>query len=126
MKQTKSDNPYSPFSDLPMFTQGESRDDQSKKIGKYEEGVRDTSLQAFTEGVESGNFNSQEEKILALLKSAGVDMTLKEISKATGIEINAVSGRVNTMKGPSRMTVTECPKRPCTLTGKFVTPVRAL
>ena len=47
--------------------------------------------------------------------------SLKEISRQTGFEINAVSGRVNELKKDDL--VKECTKRRCRITGRLITPV---
>ena len=41
--------------------------------------------------------------------------------KLTGLEINAISGRLNDLK--KTLDVIECPRRYCTITNKLITPV---
>ena len=85
--------------------------------------ARNTSRTSFNDLINSGNSTTQIEQILAVLKSEPKikDLTLKEISRMTGIEINAVSGRVNFMK--KQGLVTEQCKRPCRISGRTVTPI---
>ena len=82
--------------------------------------VRSTSKEAYAELKEEGTLGKQEETILAAMKN-GWNYSLQEISQLTGIAINAVSGRVNGLK--KKGFVLECDKRPCSITGKSITPV---
>ena len=85
--------------------------------------ARNTSRTSFNDLINSGNARTQVEQILAVLKSEPKikDLTLKEISRMTGLEINAVSGRVNQMK--KQGLVTEQCKRTCRISGRTVTPI---
>ena len=83
--------------------------------------IRDTSLEAFRELNESGQLGLQEQKIYDQIARHGEPLTLQEIAKATGIGINAVSGRVNGLK--KKNLLEECEKRKCHLTKRTVTPV---
>lgn len=58
-------------------------------------GVNPTSRQAFREHVEEGRARTQREIILECLRSSSVPINRRQISKITGIPINAVTGRVN-------------------------------
>ena len=82
--------------------------------------VRSTSKEAYAELKEEGTLGKQEKTILAAMKH-GWNYSLQEISQLTGIAINAVSGRVNGLK--KKGFVLECDKRPCSITGKSITPV---
>ena len=84
---------------------------------------RNTSTMVFRNLKESGTTLKQEDQILACLGESMFteDMTLKEISRLTGLEINAVSGRVNGLKKSGK--VKEAQKRKCRVTNRFVTPV---
>lgn len=83
--------------------------------------VRGASLAAYKEITESGRLGNQAKKILAAMK-AGRDYSLQELSRLTGIAINAVSGRCNDMK---RLGVlVEATSRKCSITGRSVHPVR--
>tara|TARA_Y100001973_G_scaffold95349_1_gene148604 strand:+ start:168 stop:440 length:273 start_codon:yes stop_codon:yes gene_type:complete len=85
--------------------------------------ARNTSRTSYVDLLKSGNDTTQVEQILAVLKSEPKikDLTLKEISRMTGLEINAVSGRVNQMK--KQGLVKEQCKRPCRISGRTVTPI---
>ena len=88
--------------------------------------VRQTSIDAYHDTVEQRG--TQAEVIYDFLfeNNRGMpfynNFTLKEISRFIGLEINAVSGRVNDLK--KQGLITECPKRPCTITKRLVTPVK--
>ena len=51
-------------------------------------------------------------------------LSLREISKKTSIDINAVSGRVNDLKKVGLLTTIE--KRNCKITGRLISPVITL
>ncbi|MGB1651545.1 MAG: winged helix-turn-helix domain-containing protein [Acidimicrobiales bacterium] len=84
---------------------------------------RMTSTLAYRDIKNSGKRDTQVGQILNCLEDQelSTDLTLKEISRLTGLEINAVSGRVNGMKKDGL--VSEAPKRQCRVTGRWVTPV---
>ncbi|WP_396189813.1 hypothetical protein [Flavobacterium sp.] len=83
--------------------------------------VRGASLAAYQELTETGKLSNQANKILTAMK-AGRDYSLQELSRLTGIAINAVSGRCNDMK---RLGVlVEATSRKCSITGRSVHPVR--
>ena len=48
-------------------------------------------------------------------------MSLREIEQITGIDINAVSGRVNDLKKGGHLKTIE--KRKCTVTNRLISPV---
>jgi len=89
-------------------------------VAKKVTDVRSTSKQAYASLKEEGTLGKQEEYILDSMKQ-GWNYSLQEISQLTGIAINAVSGRVNGLK--KKGWVIECEKRPCSITGKNITPV---
>ena len=87
---------------------------------------RTTSRMAYKTINKDGTATSQRQIILDMInnisnvnKSFG--FSLKEISRQTGFEINAVSGRVNELKKDDL--VKECTKRRCRITGRLITPV---
>ena len=85
-----------------------------------------TSRVAYKEINEDGTAKSQTKIILDLVNAlSNVDksfgLSLREIARQTGLEINAVSGRVNELKKDDL--VKECTKRRCRITGRFITPV---
>jgi DNA-binding MarR family transcriptional regulator len=83
--------------------------------------IRQTSLDALKALTESGKLGLQEQTIYDHLADHGEPLTLQEIAKVTGIGINAVSGRVNSMKKNNFLQ--ECAKRKCFITRRMVTPV---
>jgi DNA-binding IclR family transcriptional regulator len=86
--------------------------------------TRSTSTLSYHALKDSGQQQTQVGQILNCLdaQERSTNLTLKEISRLTGLEINAVSGRVNGMKKEGL--VFESPKRKCRVTGRWVTPVR--
>ena len=84
--------------------------------------VRETSLEAHREIKNTGKLGSQAKQIYQLLLEAGRDMSLQEICGATGLQINAVSGRINEMKRHGL--VDDANKRKCRVTGRTIIPLR--
>jgi len=82
--------------------------------------IRSTSLEAYEDLREEGTLGKQEKVIIDSMQQ-GWNYSLREIEKITGIQINAVSGRVNGLK--KKGFVIECDKRQCTLTGRMIIPV---
>jgi len=88
--------------------------------------TRTTSRLAYKELNEDGTRRSQKETILFVIgmipeSDKDFGLSLKEIVRQTGYEINAVSGRVNDLKKDG--SIEECIKRRCRITGRLVTPV---
>jgi len=81
--------------------------------------IKDTSRLAYREIQEEGTSCNQKEVILKAVSMEG--SSLKEISQETGIEINAVSGRVNDLKKEGRLETIA--KRRCRVTGRLISPV---
>ena len=86
--------------------------------------MRTTSKISFAQLKDSGGKQTQEERIVEILREKGSSMSLREISAMTGFEINAVSGRVNTLKKEGR--VLEGTRRKCFLTNRLITPIMSL
>ena len=86
--------------------------------------MRTTSKIAYAQLKDSGGKQTQEQRIVEILKEKQMSMSLREISAITGFEINAVSGRVNTLKKEGR--VLEGTRRKCFVTNRLITPVIAL
>ena len=86
--------------------------------------MRTTSKIAYAQLKDSGGKQTQEQRIVEILRDKGMSMSLREISALTGYEINAVSGRVNTLKKEGR--VLEGTRRKCFITNRLITPVIAL
>lgn len=83
--------------------------------------VRDTSRSAYSELRSTGRLGKQQQTILEKVQ-AGRDYSLRELAALTGLEINAISGRVNDLKKLNLLVEGE--KRTCTVTGKTITPVK--
>ena len=85
---------------------------------------RITSRIAYREINENGTLMSQKDIIFSainMINDRDFGISLKEISRQTGFEINAVAGRVNELKKEDF--IKECEKRKCRITGRLVTPV---
>ena len=86
--------------------------------------ARVTSRMAYREINENGTLMSQKDIIFSainMINDRDFGISLKEISRQTGFEINAVAGRVNELK--KEEFIIECEKRKCRITGRLVTPV---
>ena len=86
--------------------------------------MRTTSKIAYDQLKTGGGKQTQEERIVEILREKGSSMSLREISAMTGFEINAVSGRVNTLK--KQGIVLEGTRRKCFLTNRLITPIMSL
>ena len=75
---------------------------------------------------DSGALGAQQTTVmLAVHALPQRNWSLRELAKATGLEINAVSGRVNELKSMQPPYLEECPPRSCSVSGRTITPVRA-
>ena len=85
--------------------------------------VTTTSRIAYKDINESGVSKNQKDIIYDIVNgdNTGKGMSLKEISAFTGIEINAVSGRVNDLKKDNRLETAT--KRKCRITNRLIAPV---
>lgn len=83
--------------------------------------VRESSITAYRELNDSGKIGKQAQTILNHMK-AGRDYSLQELSRLTGIAINAISGRCNDLKKIGLLGEAAC--RKCSITGRTVHPVR--
>ena len=87
--------------------------------------IAHTSKLAYKQINDEGTSESQKKTILSIVKlhynQVKRDMSLREISLSTGIDINAVSGRVNDLKKDRKLQTVE--KRKCTITNRLVAPV---
>ena len=88
--------------------------------------TRTTSRMAYRDINEDGTLRSQKDIIFSAInmipehdKNFGI--SLKELARQTGFEINAVAGRVNELK--KEEFIKECNKRKCRITGRLITPV---
>lgn len=82
--------------------------------------VRESSISAYHDLRDTGKLGKQAQIILCAMK-AGRDYSLQELSRLTGIAINAVSGRCNDMKKLGA--IAEANARKCSITGRTVHPV---
>lgn len=85
-----------------------------------------TRNESFYDHRASGRMSKQQQIIVTLIKldDTKANWTLQEISVATGMQINTVSGRVNELKSHPLFVLEECERRKCRITGRTVTPVR--
>lgn len=85
--------------------------------------MQESSLDAYDELGRSLKLGRQEKLIYDLIKNHGseCDWSLQELSRATGVAINAVSGRVNSLKGKTCLEERE--RRGCNVTGSSIVPV---
>lgn len=82
--------------------------------------VAATSKRAYHEIEAEGRITRQEGIILAVMRP-GADYSLQELVRLSGVQINAVAGRVNHMKKIGAVVVTA--PRKCSITGRTVMPV---
>lgn len=83
--------------------------------------VRETSRETYHQLEDEGHLERQQLVIVKAMQP-GLSYSLKELSRLTGLEINAVSGRVNALKKLGRLVEEE--PRPCGITQRRITPVR--
>lgn len=82
--------------------------------------VREASIDAYRDMSDTGKLGKQAQTILGAMR-AGRDYSLQELSRLTGIAINAISGRCNDMKKVGLLV--EASGRKCSITGRTVHPV---
>ena len=88
--------------------------------------IRKTSKSAYDHNKKSGISGSQKRELFDLVDRmtngrSSYGVTLKELSRESGLEINAVSGRINDLKKEGM--IAECSKRKCSITNRTVVPV---
>ena len=83
--------------------------------------IATTSKLAFDDIKNSGKDISQKQMILEALQSVGEPLSGRELMKLTGIEINAMSARINALKKADL--VMPCARRKCSVTNTLITPV---
>lgn len=86
--------------------------------------MQDTSRLAYRQIQKEGITTNQKQVILNCVKNhdRGLGMSLREIQSITGIEINAVSGRVNDLKKANLLSHPMW-KRACKISGRKINPV---
>lgn len=82
--------------------------------------IRESSRAAYRDLQDTGRLSKQCRAIIGAMR-AGRDYSLQEISRITGIAINAVSGRCNDLKKLGFLN--EAASRKCSVTGKTIHPV---
>jgi DNA-binding MarR family transcriptional regulator len=84
--------------------------------------VRESSFIAYDQLKFSGDLNHLQSQIVDLIKRhPSLDFSRKEISRATGLEINTVTGRVNELLESG--VLVESRRRNCHVTGRSIRPV---
>ena len=82
---------------IPEWRKDATGKEEIKEMADFVEGYRESSREAYRELKDTGQLNKQEVIIFRALNNKP-PMTGREIQKATGMDINAVSGRVNDLK----------------------------
>jgi DNA-binding IclR family transcriptional regulator len=83
--------------------------------------IQDTSLIAYAELIRDGKLGKQQKTILSVVRP-GFNYSLQELCKLTGLQINAVSGRVHDLKKLKLLSIGDT--RRCNITGKTIHPVQ--
>jgi len=83
--------------------------------------VSSTSIECYHAIRDEDRLSKQQSAVMEAIRK-GQDYSLQEISKLTGLAINAVSGRVNELKESGALEQAET--RKCSITGRTVHPVR--
>lgn len=85
--------------------------------------IAETSRQRYHELVETGDVSRQQAELLSFMR-AGKDYTRAELSRISGLMINAVTGRVNELLKDGKLEEQEDEKRRCNVTGYTAKVVR--
>ena len=86
--------------------------------------ISTTSIEAFNDINSDGRSATQKNMILDTLDEIGKPLSAREVSNITGIEINAVSGRINDLKKDGLLV--EAEKRKCSISHRTIRPVTSL
>jgi predicted transcriptional regulator len=86
--------------------------------------ISTTSIEAYNDINSDGTSATQKNIILDTLDTIAKPLSAREVSNITGIEINAVSGRINDLKKDGLLV--EAEKRKCSISHRLVTPVCCL
>ena len=84
--------------------------------------IRETSKLAYNQLKSEGKKQSQEQRILQILKEKRSGLSLSEISALTGFDKSSVSGRVNTLKKNGKV-FEGINKVKCPITNRTITPL---
>ena len=83
--------------------------------------VAATSIAVYDEIKSDGTLTRQQAAIVSLMRR-GRDYSLQELVNLTGFGVNVVSGRCNELRQAGA--IEHGPKRPCSVTGRTIQPVR--
>jgi predicted transcriptional regulator len=86
--------------------------------------ISTTSINAYTDIKNDGTTATQKNIILDTLDTIAKPLSAREVSQITGIEINAISGRINELKTDGLLV--EAEKRKCSISHRTIRPVTSL
>ena len=86
--------------------------------------ISTTSIEAYNDINSDGTSATQKNIILDTLDTIAKPLSAREVSNITGIEINAVSGRINDLKKDGLLV--EAEKRKCSISHRTIRPVTSL
>lgn len=84
--------------------------------------VAHTSIRNYDRMKKSGEIGRVQQEIMDAIGAYPRDYSLQELSQATGLAINTVSGRVNELRQKGKLELG--PSRACKVTGRTIRPVR--
>lgn len=84
--------------------------------------IQDTSVMSYSQLKEEGSLGAQQDLVLKTIKQSGTDMSIGEISAATGLQKSSVSGRVKELIEAEVVVI--APRRADRISGRLVRPVR--
>ncbi|MGO4304218.1 hypothetical protein [Cupriavidus sp. RAF12] len=84
--------------------------------------VAHTSIRNYDRMRATGELSRVQKEVMAVIGVWPRDFSLQEISQATGLAINTVSGRVNELRKAGKLEL--APGRTCKVTGRTIRPVR--
>jgi hypothetical protein len=84
-------------------------------------GVAQTSIETYHALRDDGTLGKRQAEVLAAVQP-GLDYSLQELCRATGLAVNVVSARCHELREMGRLELADV--RPCTLTQRAIRPVR--
>lgn len=84
--------------------------------------VAHTSIRNYDRMRSTGELGRVQQEIMEAIGDYPRDYSLQELSQATGLAINTVSGRVNELRQKGKLE--QGPARACRITGRTIRPVR--
>jgi len=84
--------------------------------------VAHTSIRQYDRMRSTGELGRVQQEIMDAIGAHPRDYSLQELSQATGLAINTVSGRVNELRKAGQLEL--APARACKVTGRTIRPVR--